>query len=183
MDRTSTTDLSANTNWLLLDVVEVVWVGIDDLALDLVGPAGVVVEATRGHADIDLGHGDSLAVVKSLDGSEKVEVLLEEIGETVEKLSAVLWRLTSPWALECLTGSGNGDVYILLGCLVDGCDDLLSRWVDRLKGTSINTGNELVVDETAACQCGPMLALSELLTVQWAGCICRRVASQAERTG
>lgn len=126
-----------------------VWVGVDNLALNLVGPAGVVVEGTSSHADINLGHGDGLSVVESLDSGEGVEVLLHEVGELVEQLSTVLWGLTSPWSLECLTGSGDGDVYILLGCLVNGCDDLLGSWVDGLELASVNTGNELVVDETA----------------------------------
>lgn len=129
-----------------------VWVGVDNLALNLVGPAGVVVEGTNAHADIDLGHGDSLAVVESLNGCEEVEVLLEKVCELVEELSTVLWGLTSPWAVECFAGSGDGDVYILLGGLGYGADHLFGGWVDGLESASVNASNPLVVDEAMRSQ-------------------------------
>lgn len=141
-------DLSANTDWLLLDVVEGIWGGIDDLALNLVGPAAVVSQAACAHADVDLGHGDGLAVVESLYGCEEVEVLLEEGGELVQEFAAVLWGLLSPWALKCLAGGCDCDVDILFGGLLDGADDLLGGWVDDLEGLAVDGLDELVVDET-----------------------------------
>ena len=84
------------TNGLLLDVVESVGSSVDDLAGNLVCPTTVVSEAANAHADVDLGHGDGLAVVERLDGSEEVDVLLEQVGEVCEQLATVLGCLLSP---------------------------------------------------------------------------------------
>lgn len=48
-------------------VVEMVGVGVDGLALNLVGPATVVTQTTGGGVDISLGHEDRLAIVERLD--------------------------------------------------------------------------------------------------------------------
>lgn len=145
-------DLGAHANGLLLDVVEGVWGGIHDLALDLVGPAAIVSQATRAHADVHLGHGLSLAVVESLHRGEQLEVLLKEIGELDQQLATVLGRLLSPWALECLACGGDGDVDILLGGLVHRGDDLLGGGVDDLEGLAVHTLHPLIVDEAAVRQ-------------------------------
>lgn len=50
-------------------VIEVVRVGVDGLALNLVGPATVVTQTTGGGVDISLGHEDRLAIVERLDRS------------------------------------------------------------------------------------------------------------------
>jgi hypothetical protein len=52
------------TYWLLLGVVEGVVRGLDDLALDLVGPTAVVSQATSARTHITLGHVDGLAIVQ-----------------------------------------------------------------------------------------------------------------------
>ena len=142
-------DLTANTNGLLADVVEGVGGGVHGLALNLICPATVVSQAASAHADVDLGHGDGLAVVERLHGGEQVQVLLEKVGEVDEQLAAVLRGLLSPRTLEGLAGSCYGDVDILLGGLVDGGDDLLGGRVDDLEGLAVNTFDELVVDEPA----------------------------------
>ena len=141
-------DLTANTDGLLLDVVEGVGGGVGDTALDLVGPAAVVSEAACAHADVDLGHVKGLAVVERLNGCEEVEVLLEQLRELDEELSSVLWGLLPPWALEGLAGRGYGNVDILLGGLLDLADDLLVRWVVDLELLAVNGLHPLVVDET-----------------------------------
>ena len=113
------------TNGLLLDVVESVRGGIDDLALDLVCPSTVVPQAAYAHADVDLGHGDGLAVVKRFDGSKQVKVLLEQVCELHEQLAAVLWGFSPPRTVEGLACSGDGNVDILLSGFVDLGDDAL----------------------------------------------------------
>lgn len=143
-------DLTAHTDWLLADVVEGVWGGVDDLALDLVCPAAVVPQAASAHADVHLRHGDGLAVVERLNRSEQVKVLLEQVGEVHKQLATVLWGLLPPWALECLAGCCYCNIDILLGGLVDGGDDALVGWVDDLKGLAVDTFHELVVDEAAS---------------------------------
>ena len=140
-------DLPADTNWLLLDVVEGIWAGVGNLALNLVGPAAVVSQAASRHADIDLGHVGGLAVIERFDGGEEIKVLLEQVGELDEELSTVLRGLLPPWALEGLAGGSYGNVDILLGSLVDGASDALVRWVDNLEGLAVLRLHELVVDE------------------------------------
>jgi len=136
------------TYGLLADVVKCVRCCVNDLTLDLVGPTSVVPQAASGGGNIDvLGHGEGLAVVESLDGSEKIGVLEEKVGKLDQKLSAVLGCLLPPWAVECLAGSLDSDVDIFLGRLLDGCDDLFCGGVDDLKCLAIDRLDELVVDE------------------------------------
>jgi hypothetical protein len=136
------------TNRLLADVVEAVGCCVDDLALNLVGPSSVVPQATSSGGNIDvLGHAEGLAVVESLDGSNEVGILLEQIGKLVKQLSPVLWCLLSPWAVEGFAGGSNSDVNILLGGLLNTADDLLSGGVDNIKGLAVNGLYELIVDE------------------------------------
>lgn len=141
------------THGLPPGVIEVIRVGIDRLALDLVGPAAVVAKTAGSCVDIGLGHDDGLAVVERLDGGKLVYMAVEEVGELDEQLAAVLWRLPSPVALEGLACGGDGDVDILLGGLVDGANDVLSGGVDDLKGLAVDTGDKLVVDEAAGSVC------------------------------
>ena len=140
--------MNENTDRLLPDVVEGIGACVDNFTLDLVCPTTVVPQAASGSRNVDaLGHAEGLAVVESLDSSEQVCVLLEEIGELHEKLSAVLGGLLPPWALEGLACGGDSDVDILLGSLLDGADDLLGRGVDDLEGLAVDGLDEFVVDE------------------------------------
>lgn len=74
-------------------------------------------------------------------------MLQEEIGKLDKKLSAVLRCLLPPWAVEGLAGGLDSDVDILLGRLLDGCDDLFCGRVDDLEGLAVNGLDELVVDK------------------------------------
>jgi hypothetical protein len=136
------------TYGLLADVVECVGCCVNNLTLDLVGPASVVPQATSGSGNVNvLGHGESLAIVESLDSGKEVDVLQEEVGKLNEKLSAVLRCLLPPWTVEGLAGGLDSDIDILLGRLLDGCDDLFCGRVDDLEGLAVNGLDKLVVDE------------------------------------
>jgi len=130
-------DLTADTKRLLLGVVECVGGSVDDLALDLVRPTSVVPQGSGAHAHVTLRHGDGLAVVKRLDGGEDIEVLVEQVAELVQQLSALLGINLPPRALESFPCSGDGNVDILLGGLVDGADDTLVGGVYDLKGLAV----------------------------------------------
>jgi hypothetical protein len=136
------------TYGLLADVVELVGWGVNHLTLDLVCPATIVPQATgaAGHVSVP-GHAECLAVVQSLNRSKEVGVLLEELGELHEELSTVLGCLLSPWAVEGFAGSGDGEVDILLRCLLDSADDLLGGGVDDVEGLAIDGLYELIVDK------------------------------------
>jgi hypothetical protein len=140
--------VGGDTDRLLPDVVEGIGAGIDNLTLNLVCPTTVVPQAASCSRNVNaLGHAESLAVVEGLDGGEQIGIFFEEIGKLHEKLSAVLGRLLSPWAVEGLACSVDGDVDILLGGLLDRADNLLSRGVDDLKGLAVYGLDEFVVDE------------------------------------
>jgi hypothetical protein len=146
------------TNWrqtygFLSCVCKGIWVGVDNLALDLVGPASIVSQATSNHRNINLCHSDGLAVVERLDGSQEVGILLNQIGELNQQLATVLWGLLSPCALECLAGSSYRNVDIFLCGLVDRADNLFGGRVDGLEGLAVNTLDPLVVDEPRRQNC------------------------------
>lgn len=64
-------------------------VDLDDLALDLVGPAAVVPEARRSLARVEaLCDGEGLAVVEGLDGRDLVNVTLDESGDLDQDFAA-----------------------------------------------------------------------------------------------
>lgn len=120
---------------------------VDRLALDLVGPSTIVAESLHHGTEITLGHADGLAIVERLDGREKVDVLLDEIGELPQQLAAVVGGSCAPLALESCAGGLHGNIDILLSGLTDGGDDLLSGGVDGLELLLLDTLDELVVDE------------------------------------
>lgn len=128
-------------------VCEGIAICVDNLAFNLVGPTTIVSQAARDHAHINLGHTNGLAIVERLNSSQKVHILLNEIGEVDQHLAAVLGGLLPPRALECLSCRRYGDVDILLCGLVDGADHFFCRRVDGLKGLSVDALDPLVVDE------------------------------------
>lgn len=70
-------DLTTHTDGLVSGVVEGLGVGVDDLAVNLVSPTGVVSQAAGREGHVDLGHGEGLSVVERLDGGQGVDVLIE----------------------------------------------------------------------------------------------------------
>lgn len=127
--------------------MEHVWANVKGLALDLVCPTSVVPYAADDGGDVSLCHGDRLAIVKRLDRSQQISVLLEEVGQLQKVQTPLLGRRVPPYALEGLAGGGDRDVDIFLSTLVDGADDLLGRWVDDLELLLVDALDPLVVDE------------------------------------
>ena len=128
-------------------VGERLWVHVKGLSLNLVGPTAIVSEAAHTGAKVSLGHAESLAIVQSLDGGELFQVLLEEVPQLRQHSATLLGGDETPCLFEGFAGGGYGDVDVLLGCFVYSCDGLFGARVDRLKGLSIYTFDELIVDE------------------------------------
>ena len=83
---------------------------VDGLALDLVGPAAVVPQAASDGADVSPGHGDGLAIVERLDGSQQVRVPHDQVGELGQQDAALLRGGLLPGALEGLARGRDGEV-------------------------------------------------------------------------
>jgi len=115
--------------------------------VNLVGPATVVAQAAGGVSDIDLSHGDGLAVIKGLDGGQCLDITLKQVGQLGEHAAAVRGGHIVPDALEGSASGLDGDVDILFGSLVHGDNGLLGGRVDGLEGLALDTLDELVVDE------------------------------------
>lgn len=77
-------DLAANTNGLVAGVGKSLRVGVNGLAVDLVGPSGVVADTANSHTQVHLGHGEGLAVVQGLDGRDRLNVPLNQVGKLVQ---------------------------------------------------------------------------------------------------
>lgn len=140
-------DLTTDTDGLVAGVGESLGVGINGLTSDLIRPTTVVAKTASSVGDVDLGHGDGLSVVQSLNGREGIHITLEQVGELGEHTATVGGDHLLPGTLEGLTGSLDGNVDILLGSLVDGGNGLLGGRVDGLEGLAIDTLNKLVVNE------------------------------------
>lgn len=137
------------THRLLLCVIERVGILADDFAFDLVGPASVVSQAARAHVDVDLGHGEGLAIVQGLDGRQRVDVGLEQIGQFDQEPSSGLGQGIFPRGLERFAGDFDGHVDIFLGGLVNSHDRFLGGRVDGLKRLSLYPFHEFAIDEPA----------------------------------
>ena len=99
-------DLPSDADRLSLGVAEVVAADGDDLALDLVGPAGVIAEAVDHERQVDVAAlGDWLAVVKGLELGQLVDVLLDQVGEPVHQAAAIAGIHLAPGALGRRTPS------------------------------------------------------------------------------
>ena len=144
-------NLATDTNGLVAGVGESLGVGVNGLAVDLVGPATVVTKTSGGVGDINLGHGDGLAVVQSLNGGQDLDITLEEVGQLGEEAATLGGGHLSPDTLEALAGSLDGNVDILLGGLVHRDNGLLVGGVDGLEGLAVDALDEFVVDEPVEC--------------------------------
>ena len=53
-----------------------------------------------------------------------------------------------PFAIECFTGSGYSNIYVLLSGFVNGYNRLFVGWIDGFEGLAVNALDPFVIDET-----------------------------------
>lgn len=120
-------DLTTDTDGLVAGEDDLVGGLLNDLAVDLVGPATVVAEASGGLGDVEAAGGtEGLAVVEGLKRGEDVGVTLNELGELDQELSALeAGGVEAPGGVVGLAGGVDGDIDVSLGTLGE-VDDLLA---------------------------------------------------------
>ena len=137
-----------NTDGLAACVIEGVRVGVNDFAVNLVGPSTVVSNAAHGGGHVPASHHDALAIVQRLNGRERLRILLEQVGELEEIPGSLLGSDLFPFSLEGLSRCRNGDIDILLGSFFDGADDLFVGRVDGLNLLTLFACDPFVVNES-----------------------------------
>lgn len=140
-------DLTADTDGLMSSIGHVVRVRVNRLTRNLVCPTAVVADASRRVGDVDLGEEERLAVVEGLNGGEDISIPLHQVGQLDQHATPVGWGRVLPAALECLAGSSDGNIHILLRSLMDGDNGLLIVGVDSLEGLVLDTLHPLTIDE------------------------------------
>src|SRR5204862_5019220 len=105
------------------------------LTHDLVGPAGVVLEALGGRRDLDLPRlEDRLAVVPRLERRELVGPLHHAVGELAEEPPALAGGHLAPRPSERRARRGARRDDVLLARRADRRDGLLRRGADHAHG-------------------------------------------------
>jgi len=144
-------NLTGNTDWLMLGVAKLLVGGLDDLALNLVGPTTVVSEDGGRLGDIEaLGSRERLTVVESLDTGKDVQISLDELGDLGENSSSLEpWGVVAPDSVECLSGNLDGDIDISGESLWNGGQVLSRGWVDDVNGfgTLVYGSRPFAIDE------------------------------------
>ena len=120
---------------------------INGLALNLVGPAGIIPDTPDDSANVSLRHGDGLAIVERLNSGKEIDVLLAEISQLVHQNATLRRSGGLPRPAEGLAGGSNCEVDILFCGLAHGADDLFGCGVDDLERLLLDTFYELIVDE------------------------------------
>lgn len=136
-----------DTYRFLPGIVEGFAIGLDDLALDLVGPSTVVADAACSQIDVDIGHSQSLAVVERFNGSESACMFFHQIGQVGKIASSCAGVDLAPFALKSLAGCRDGDVDIFLRRFMDSDDGFFVCRVDGLKGLAVGAFDPFVIDE------------------------------------
>lgn len=132
---------------LVLGVDHVVAVDVNGLAVNLIGPASVVSDASADKCEFSGGQSDGLAIVVTLNGGELGSISVDQVGKLEQHATTVDGGSLPPYCVVSLASSGNSNVDILLGSFADRGNDLLGCGVDNLELLLINTLNELAVDE------------------------------------
>src|SRR5215472_1676646 len=116
----------------MLGVGEVASINGDRLALNFVGPSGVVAIAGDGQRKVG-GAGDviGLAIVERFELREFIGVFLDEIGEFVEQNAALRCGQSFAPRPGLVSGAGcaYGPVHVRSVGLGDLRDDFAGRWV------------------------------------------------------
>jgi hypothetical protein len=126
-------------------------VNVDSLALNLVGPSTVVADAGNDSTDVTAGHADRLAIVKRLNGSEELDILLGDVGKLEHQIgTSVGGDIHAPCSVESLAGGRDGEINILLGTLADLADNLLGGGVDDIELLLVDALDPLAVNVARA---------------------------------
>src|SRR6185437_12073044 len=108
-------DLADDTYRLMARVAEIIAADRDRLALNLVGPAGVVAIAGYDEREIG-GSGDMLrfAIIERFKRRQLVGVFLDQVGQTIDEPAALGGGHAAPVRLrmKCLASSFYGEVDI-----------------------------------------------------------------------
>jgi hypothetical protein len=113
----------------------------------------IVSQAALSIVDVSLGHGHSLSVIQSFDGSQYFNISLEQICQPDEQATAIRWGCLAPCALESGTSGLDGDVDILRCSFMHGCNDFLGGRIDGLKCLALEALNEFVINEPVQVRC------------------------------
>ena len=71
-------------------------IGVNDLALDLVGPSTVISQAASDHRNINLGHAKGLSIVQGLESSQLVGISVDQLRELDEVAASLFWSDLAP---------------------------------------------------------------------------------------
>ncbi|KAH3660227.1 hypothetical protein OGAPHI_007432 [Ogataea philodendri] len=140
-------DLSTNTNWLSLGVSVVGSTSVNVLTGQLVCPTSTRSDVVDDQSNVSLSQLQGLTVVKRLDSSQGLLVLLQELSKVVQSLTTNGRVDLTPAALKSSLSSIHGVVNVLLAGLVDLANFLFGRRVDNLKGLVLPGRNKFIVDE------------------------------------
>eukprot|EP00760_Papus_ankaliazontas_P027766 PhM_4_TR3439/c0_g1_i2/m.94172 len=118
------------------------------LALNLVGPAGVVAEALDSECDVNVeGLAEGLSVVKGLERRQLLLVLLDKISQAKHQVAALRAVHELPLLLESTASRTHGDVDVGLVTLGDVADLLAGGGVHDRELLARDGVDEATVDE------------------------------------
>lgn len=132
----------------MLDIIEGIGIAVDHLALDLVGPPGIIPDAPCGRGDVPLGHTEGFAIIKRFDRRKLFQVLFQQIGELGEVFATIPRSDLFPGTFKGLSCGLDGDIDIFLSRFVDGDYWLFGRRIDSIECFAIDSFDEFVVDES-----------------------------------
>jgi hypothetical protein len=142
-------DLARHADRLAPRGAEVVATDGDGLAVDLVGPPGVVAQCLEGQRDVaGAGVVHGLAVVERLERGEFVDLRLDQVGQPQHDPAPLASVHARPGAfVEGLSRRQHRGVHVGRIRFRDLCDHLLGGRVDRGEGPAAAGRRPLPVDE------------------------------------
>jgi hypothetical protein len=139
-------DLTTDTNGLSANVIKVARTRVNNVTIDLVGPAAVVSDTVCRELDINSGKGKRLTIVEGLDRSKGLSMLLNLVSEVVKESTSVR-RVTKTPVIKGSLGGLNGKLNIGLASFVNFSNLLFSGRVFNGEFLAILRLDKLVVNE------------------------------------
>lgn len=117
-------DLTANTNWLLECVSELLWRGRDRLAVDLIGPSSVVSQGGDRLSEVLAdSHAEGLSAIPSLQSRNGFLVFFNKICQLEDQLASLgVGDIAPAGTIEGGSCSLYGLVDVFWGCGFDRDD-------------------------------------------------------------